>query len=52
MPKVMIELPEGVDEAKLRFWIAEGMGRELFKKLALDTLKLGMDLDPERALKS
>ncbi len=49
--KVMIEIPEGVDEAKLRFWIAEGMGRELFKKLALDTLKSGMDLDPKRALK-
>ena len=38
MPKVMIEIPEGVDEAKLRFWIAEGKGRENFSKSLLWTL--------------
>ncbi|AIY90197.1 hypothetical protein GACE_1155 [Geoglobus acetivorans] len=47
----MIEIPESVDEKKLTFWIAEGMGRELFRKLAMDALKSGMSLDLEKALR-
>ena len=33
MPKVVIEVPEGINEEKIKFWIAEGMSRELFKKI-------------------
>ncbi len=51
MPRVVVEIPEGVDEKKLKFWIAEGMGRELFRKLALDVLKSGMNLDPEKSFR-
>ena len=50
MPKVVIEVPEGIDEKKIKFWIAEGMSRELFKRIVLDALKSGIELD-EEALK-
>lgn len=51
MPKVVVEIPEGIDEEKIKFWIAEGMGRELFKKIVLDALKSGIELNFEEALK-
>lgn len=51
MPKVTIEVPEGIDEEKIKFWIAEGMSRELFKKIVLDALKSGIELNFEEALK-
>ncbi len=51
MPKVVIDLPEGVDEEKIKVWIAEGMSRELFKKIVLDALKSGIELNFEEALK-
>jgi len=51
MPKVEIEIPEGVDEEKIKFWIAEGMGKEFFKKIVLNVLKSGIELDFEEAIK-
>ncbi|WP_456328100.1 hypothetical protein [Archaeoglobus sp.] len=51
MPKVVIEVPEGIDEEKIKFWIAEGMSRELFKKIVLNALKSGIDLNFEDAIK-
>ena len=51
MPKVKIEIPEGIDEEKIKFWIAEGMSKELFKKIVLDVLKSGIELDFEEAIK-
>ena len=51
MPKVMIEVPEGINEEKIKFWIAEGMSRELFKKIVLDTLKSGIKLNFEKAIR-
>jgi len=51
MPKVVVEIPEGIDEEKIKFWIAEGMSRELFKKIVLDALKSGIELNFEEALK-
>ena len=51
MPKVKIEIPEGIDEDKIKFWIAEGMSKELFKKIVLDVLKSGIELDFEEAIK-
>jgi hypothetical protein len=51
MPKVVVEVPEGIDEKKIKFWIAEGMSRELFKKIVLDALKSGIELNFEEALK-
>ncbi len=51
MPKVVIDLPEGVDEEKIKVWIAEGMSRELFKKIVLNALKSGIELNFEEALK-
>jgi len=51
MPKVVIEVPEGIDEEKIKVWIAEGMSRELFKKIVLDALKSGIELNFEEALK-
>ena len=47
MPKVTIEVPEGINEKKIKFWIAEGMSRELFKKIVLDALKSGIELNFE-----
>jgi len=51
MPRVVIEIPEGIDEEKIKLWIAEGMSRELFKKIALDALKSGIKLNLEEAIK-
>jgi len=51
MPKVKIEIPEGIDEEKIKFWIAEGMSKELFKKIVFDVLKSGIELDFEEAIK-
>jgi hypothetical protein len=51
MPKVMIEVPEGINEEKIKFWIAEGMSRELFKKIVLDALKSGIKLNFEKAIR-
>jgi len=51
MPKVEIEVPEGIEEEKIKFWIAEGMSKELFKKIVLDVLKSGIKLDFEKAIK-
>ncbi len=51
MPRVVIEIPEGIDEEKIKLWIAEGMSRELFKKIALDALKSGIRLNLEEAIK-
>lgn len=31
MPRVVIKVPSEIDKEKIEFWIAEGMGRELFK---------------------
>ena len=50
MPKIVIEVPEGIDEEKIKFWIAEGMSRELFKKIVLDVLKSGVELNLEKAI--
>lgn len=47
MPEVTIEVPEGIDKEKIKFWIAEGMSRELFKKIVLDALKSGIELNFE-----
>jgi len=51
MRKVVIEVPEGIDEERIKFWIAEGMSRELFKKIVLDALRSGIELNFEEALK-
>ena len=51
MPKVKIEIPEGIDEDKIKFWIVEGMSKELFKKIVFDVLKSGIELDFEEAIK-
>jgi hypothetical protein len=51
MPKVVIEVPEGINEEKIKFWIAEGMSRELFKKIVLDALKSGVELNFEKAIR-
>ena len=51
MPKVVVEVPEGIDEEKIKFWIAEGMSKELFKKIVLDALKSGIKLNLEEAIK-
>ncbi len=51
MPKIVIEVPEGIDEEKIKFWIAEGMSRELFKKIVLDALKSGVELNLEKAIR-
>ena len=51
MPKVVVDVPEGFDEEKIKFWIAEGMSRELFKKIVLDALKSGINLNFEEAIK-
>jgi len=51
MPKVVIEVPEGINEEKIKFWIAEGMSRELFKKIVLDALKSGIKLNFEKAIR-
>ena len=51
MPKIVIEVPEGIDEEKIKFWIAEGMSRELFRKIVLDALRSGIELNFEEALK-
>ncbi len=50
MPKIVIEVPEGIDEEKIKFWIAEGMSRELLKKIVLDALKSGIALSFEDAI--
>ena len=51
MPKIVIEVPEGIDEEKIKFWIAEGMSRELFRKIVLDALRSEIELNFEEALK-
>ena len=51
MPKVVIEVPEEINEEKIKFWIAEGMSMEFFKKIVLDALKSGIELNFEEALK-
>ncbi len=51
MPRVVVEVPERIDEEKIKFWIAEGMSRELFKKMVLDVLKSGIELNLEEAIK-
>ena len=51
MPRVVIEIPEGIDVEKIKLWIAEGMSKELFKKIALDALKSGIKLNLEEAIK-
>ena len=51
MPKVVVEVPKGIDEEKIKFWIAEGMSRELFKKIILDALKSGIKLNLDEAIK-
>ena len=51
MLKIVIEVPEWVDEEKVKLWIAEGMGRELFKKAALDALNSGINVSLKGALK-
>ena len=51
MPKVVVDVPEEFDEEKIEFWIAEGMSRELFKKIVLDALKSGINLNFEEAIK-
>ncbi len=50
MPKVVIEVPEGVDEEKIKFWIAEGISKELLKRIVLDALKSGVEINFEEAL--
>ena len=36
---------------KIKFWIAEGTSRELFRKVVLDVLKSGIKLNLKEALK-
>lgn len=51
MPKtITVEVPEWMDGRDIYAWIAEGMSREFFKKVVMERLRKGMDLDPEEAL--
>ncbi len=47
---ITVEVPEGIDGNKVYTWIAEGMSREFFRKMVMEKLKEGIDLDLDRAL--
>ncbi len=48
---ITIEVPEWINGREVYAWIAEGMSREFFKKVVMERLRKGMDLDLEEALK-
>lgn len=50
MKQITMKVPDWVDEEKAYLWVAEGMSKDLYKKLISETLRSGMDLDLSKAL--
>ena len=51
MPKVVkIVVPDEVRESEVLQWVAEGLSKRLLRKLVIETLSEGLEVDLERAL--
>ena len=51
MPRIVkITVPDEVKEAEVARWIAEGLSRKVFRKLLVESLSEGINVDLEKAL--
>lgn len=51
MPRVVkVVVPDDVEESEVARWIAEGLSRKILRRLVLESLSKGMELDLESAL--
>ena len=51
LPRIVkIVVPDEVKEPEVARWVAEGLSRRVFRKLVIESLSEGIEVDLERAL--
>ncbi len=51
MPRIVkVVVPDEVRESEVTRWIAEGLSRKMFRRLVIESLSEGIEIDLDRAL--